>query len=81
MLIGKVIGNVWATRKDEGLVGMKLLIVKLKDGKEIVACDNIGAGVDDEVLVVIGSSARHLCDKQDSPIDSAIIGIIDQIEN
>ncbi|MGL4568911.1 MAG: EutN/CcmL family microcompartment protein [Fusobacteriaceae bacterium] len=81
MLIGNVIGNVWATRKDDGLIGMKLLIVKLSDNKEIIACDYIGAGNGDQVLVSTGSSARKVLERENSPIDAAIVGIIDQIDS
>lgn len=81
MLLGTVVGNIWATRKDDGLIGMKLLIVKLKNGDEIVACDYIGAGNGDEVLVSTGSSARKVLQREESPVDAAIVGIIDQIES
>ncbi|MGL6064112.1 MAG: EutN/CcmL family microcompartment protein [Fusobacteriaceae bacterium] len=81
MLIGTVIGNVWATRKDEGLIGMKLLVIMMKDGSEIVACDYIGAGKGDMVLISTGSSARKILTKDSSPIDASVIGIIDQIES
>lgn len=81
MLIGTVIGNVWATRKDEGLIGMKLLVILMKDGSEIVACDYIGAGKGDMVIVATGSSARKILTRDDAPIDASVIGIIDQIES
>lgn len=56
MKIGRVINNIWATRKDEGLIGVKLLIVQLldqpglKEGSIIVAGDIIGAGIGEKVL-------------------------------
>lgn len=80
MIIGRVVGNVWATRKCDVLNGLKFLIVKLEDGNKIIACDNIGAGVGDRVLVTQGSSARKTVTYQEVPIDAAIIGIIDGIE-
>ena len=65
MILGKVIGTIWATRKDEEMVGMKLQIVKhvdldykLKDSF-VVAVDTVQAGVGDIVLVASGSSARQ----------------------
>ena len=82
MLIGKVIGNVWATRKDPKLSGLKLMVVEIKDGsgaKNIVAADYIGAGIGDNVIVVSGSSARHVFDKE-TPVDATIVGIIDSLE-
>ena len=70
MILGKVIGTIWATRKDEAMVGMKLQIVKhvdldykLKDSF-VVAVDTVQAGVGDIVLVVSGSSARQTADLQ-----------------
>ena len=83
MIIGKVMGKVISTRKDPKLVGNKFLIVEpLGDfgfdaNNRIVAVDNIGAGVGEIVLVVTGSSARAICDKDNVPIDAAIVGIVD----
>lgn len=86
MIIGRVVGNVWATRKDEALTGLKLLVVKPldqytdKDLPTFVATDTIGAGVGEIVLVVKGSSARMALGRKDVPIDSTIVGIIDTVE-
>lgn len=77
MTIGRVVGNVWATRKADGLEGLKFMIVELSSGKKIVACDGVGAGVDDKVIVAQGSSARKVFSLENSPIDATIIGIID----
>ncbi|MEW9124616.1 MAG: EutN/CcmL family microcompartment protein [Thermotaleaceae bacterium] len=86
MYLGKVIGMVVATRKDETLVGKKLLIVQPVNpkeesiGKSEVAIDSVGAGVGELVLVSKGSSARLIFGEPNSPIDAAIVGIIDSIE-
>lgn len=86
MYIGKVIGNVVATRKDDNLVGKKLLVVEQTDtkgnplGKVEVAIDSVGAGTGEFVLVSKGSSARHIFGNPSSPIDAAIVGIIDSVE-
>ncbi len=86
MYVGKVIGNIVATRKDDSLVGKKLLIVEQTDtqgkplGKIEVAIDSVGAGSGEFVLVSKGSSARHVFGNPSSPIDAAIVGIIDSIE-
>ena len=86
MIVGKVIGNVWATRKDEGLNGMKLMVVRQLDPcsdaelDTLVAVDFIGAGFGDKVLVSSGSSARYAESSSDTPVDATIVGIIDQIE-
>ena len=86
MIIGRVIGNVWATRKEDSLNGHKLLVIKPVDFYSnteymtFVAVDKIGAGIGDKVLVVQGSSARKATDKIEAPVDAAIIGIIDEVE-
>ena len=86
MVLGKVIGNVWATRKDEKLVGIKLLIVRSVDldykEKEtfVVAADSVGAGVGEIVLYCTGSSARQTEISQDRPVDAVIMAIVDKLE-
>lgn len=83
MIIGEVIGNVWATRKEESLVGLKLLMVQTLDSSKsvIVAADRIGAGVGDRVLISVGSSARKVLDNPNNPLDASIVGIIDEMES
>ena len=84
MKIGKVISNIWATRKADSMTGVKLMIVQMMDrpdngqGKIIVAADLIGAGIGEKVLVTEGSSARQMPGFENSPIDAMIIGIIDE---
>lgn len=80
MVIGRVVGSVWATRKAENLSGLKFMIVELNTNDKIVACDGVGAGVGDRVIITKGSSARKVLDLDNSPIDAAIIGIIDEEE-
>lgn len=86
MIIGEVIGNVWATRKEEGLNGLKLLVIKPIDYSTgsylptLVAVDNIGAGTGEKVLVVKGSSARRALGREEVPIDAMVIGIIDVVD-
>lgn len=86
MEIGRVVGNLWATRKDEKLNGHKFLIVKFLQTKTeerpglFVAVDNAGAGVGDLVLVTKGGSARQSIGDLNVPIDAAIVGIVDSIE-
>ncbi len=82
MLVGKVVGSVVSTRKSEKLVGNKFMVVELAEqmggsGNQLVAIDNIGAGIGEFVLVATGSAARVGCDLADAPIDAAIVGIID----
>jgi len=86
MILGRVVGTVVATRKDERLDGFKLLIVQAvaPDGKakdsHVVAVDTVDAGVGELVLVVSGSSARMAAGCQDRPIDAAVAGIVDAVE-
>lgn len=82
MIIGRVIGSVVATRKNENLIGNKFMIVEVLEGadsskRRIVAIDNIGAGTGEIVLVATGSAARIGCGVPDSPVDAAIVGIVD----
>ncbi|MCB0213216.1 MAG: EutN/CcmL family microcompartment protein [Anaerolineae bacterium] len=84
MKIGKVIGNVVSTRKDEALVGFSLQIVEIqKPGTEeaegqVVAVDTVGAGVGDLVLMVVGGAAR-LALPHAAPVDATIVGVIDSV--
>lgn len=86
MIVGKVIGNVWATRKEEGLKGMKLMVVRQLDPATneeldtLVAVDFIGSGIGDRVIVSNGSSARYAGNSLDTPVDATIVGIIDEVE-
>lgn len=86
MQLGQVIGNVWATRKEEGLEGLKLLIVQPIDAhnepiqNHMVAADRIGAGVGDKVLVTRGGSSRYILKDRSIPLDAVIIGIVDSTE-
>ena len=83
MIIGKVIGSVVSTRKNENLVGSKFMIIEPTEGKKekIIAIDNIGAGIGEYVLGALGSAARIGCGREHAPIDAAIVGIIDDGTN
>ena len=83
MIIGKVVGSLFSTRKSEKLVGNKFMIVEPVEsmrntGSRLVAIDIIGAGIGEYVLVAQGRAARIGCDMADAPIDAAIVGIIDE---
>lgn len=86
MIVAKVVGNVWATRKEDSLQGMKLMIVRVVDPitdqlrNSFVAVDQVGAGVGEMVIVSTGSSARLAKLGRHSPIDAIIVGIIDQMD-
>ena len=86
MLFGTVVGQVWATRKDEGLVGMTFLVVRetALDGAPkdnfVVAADSVGAGVGETVLVAQGSSGRQTAITRDRAIDAVIMAIVDRVD-
>lgn len=86
MFLGKVIGTVWSTKKDENLVGAKFLIVRevtldLKDRERfVVAVDSVGAGEGEVVLVATGSSSRMTNFTKDKPVDAVIMGIVDKLD-
>jgi microcompartment protein CcmK/EutM len=86
MLLARVVGTVVATRKDQRLESHKLLVVRGMDpagkpeGNYLVALDTVDAGVGETVLVVNGSSARMASGMKDTPVDAAIVGIVDHIE-
>jgi ethanolamine utilization protein EutN len=83
MIIGIVTGNVWATRKEESLSGLKLMVVQRVDlvndslNESFVAVDCVGSGVGERVLVVNGSQARWATGVDNAPVDAAIVGILD----
>ena len=84
MQLARVIGDVVCTRKDESLVGIKLLVVQpLTPGREpagrpLVAVDAVGAGVGEEVFVVRGKEASFPFYPAEPPVDAGIVGIVDQ---
>jgi microcompartment protein CcmK/EutM len=83
MLLARVVGTVVATRKDEGLVGTKLLVIqpiradRSPTGKPLVAVDSVGAGVTEEVFYVRGREASFPFLPAEVPADAAIVGIVD----
>lgn len=84
MFIAKIVGNVVATRKEDSLIGYKLMIIQEMSsngnlGKEYVAADYVGAGIGELVLIATGSSVRVDSSKKNSTIDLAIIGIVDEL--
>ncbi len=84
MIIGRVTGSIVSTRKQDNLIGNKFMVIEplvaMGNGRgQLVAIDNIGAGIGEYVLVAQGSAARIGCGMPDAPIDAAIVGIIDDI--
>jgi ethanolamine utilization protein EutN len=86
LILGKVIGTVWSTRKDENLVGAKFLIVRHLDldykpkDATVIAVDSVGAGVGEIVIVAQGSSARQTTFTKNKPVDAVIMAIVDKLD-
>ena len=86
MLIAKVIGSAVASVKLDALKSSKLLVVSPADGSGVVngapflAVDLVGAGTGELVVVSQGSSARMAAGANTSPVDAAIIGILDSLQ-
>ena len=86
MILAQVLGTVVSTRKDAGLLSLKLLLVREVDaqfkptGNYVVAADAVGAGTDELVLVAQGSSARMTEVSREKPVDAVICGIVDAVE-
>jgi len=85
MILARVVGTVVATRKDPRLEGKKLLVLKpiSPEGKDesgyVVAVDTVSAGYRETVLAVSGSSARMAEGCKDRPVDTSIVGIVDNV--
>ena len=81
MVTARLIDNIWATRKADALNGCKLMLAEIIGGTragERLVVDMIGAGIGDRVLVTTGSSARRMMENDESPVDAAVTGIIDE---
>ena len=92
MFLAKVEGSVVATKKDQKMVGRKLLILRpmLVDDKDhtklrpgvntLIAVDSVGAGTGEIVMFCQGSSARLANGLKDAPVDAVIVGIVDTVD-
>jgi microcompartment protein CcmK/EutM len=86
MLLGKVIGTVVASQKEEEIKGLRLLLVRTVDADMaatkslVVAVDSVGAGVGEVVLFAQGSSARQTKQTENRPVDAVIMAIVDTVE-
>jgi microcompartment protein CcmK/EutM len=88
MILGRVIGTVVSSRKEDELAGLKFLLVKACDadgrlhtgaGGIVVAVDAVGAGIGEVVLYASGSSARQTKVTKDRPVDATIMAIVDHV--
>jgi len=86
MLMGKIVGTVVASRKDQELEGLRFMVVQVCDfkgeptGQTVVAADAVGAGEGEVVLFAQGSSARQTLQTHQRPCDATIMAIVDEIE-
>jgi carbon dioxide concentrating mechanism protein CcmL len=86
MILGKVVGTVVSTSKNDGIKGTRYLLIDKtnqrgeKKGDYIVALDLIGAGNDELVMISESTSARETQTTFNKPIDAIIVGIIDLID-
>lgn len=82
MMMGRVVGNVVSTRKQDALVGSKILEVQLIENQKdtdkfLIAIDSVGAGIGELVLITAGSSARLALQNTNAPVDAVVVGIVD----
>lgn len=87
MILAKVIGNVVSTRKEPKIEGIKFMLLEKINpttlqgsGDYIVAMDSVGAGIDEVVFYVAGSSSRMTAVTEGKPSDATIVAIVDAIE-
>ena len=86
MFLGKVIGNVWSTKKTPDLEGVRFLIVhpydldKAPTTNVVVVADRLGAGTGETVICAFGKAARTAIGNQDMSIEAAVIGIVDRVD-
>ncbi len=85
LFLGRVIGNVWATRKYESLHTFKLMFVqpinaeKENTGEPIIAVDTVGAGPGEIIYYITASEAVIPLPVDMAPVDASIVGIVDSI--
>ena len=85
MILGRVTGQLWGTRKCGRLSGQKLLVVKPERGAyrpradHLVAIDEVGAEIGQRVLVCIGAPGRWIAGDERTPVDAAVAAIVDEV--
>jgi len=86
MFFAKVIGTVWATRKDRSLESLKLQFIQPLNarreivGDPIVAVDTVGAGPGETVFYITAREATIPLPVEMAPVDASIVGIVDHID-
>ena len=86
MILGKIVGDIWSTKKTDKIHALRLLFVEPlgKDltpaGDVLIAADEIGAGIGEMVIVTQGAPAMQAFDREDLiPIDAVVVGIVDSL--
>jgi microcompartment protein CcmK/EutM len=87
VILGRVVGHVWAARKDPRLERAKLLVIRPHgfyepafETRYLVATDDVDAGVGDDVVVCLGKPARWSAGGENTPVDAAVLGIVERID-
>jgi len=90
MFLGRVVGEVWATRKVAGLEGLRPLVIAPLDERRdpaapkvtpVIAADPLGADLEQRVVVAFGKAARVACGGDgDYPFEAAVVGIVDDFD-
>ena len=87
MVLGRVVGQLVSTQKNRNFHGVKLMLVQPLEadstpcGTPVLAIDSVGAGVGERVLLVLdGRAAQDALGRKPSPVDAAIVGIVDAVE-
>lgn len=86
MKLGRIVGTVVSTRKDEKIESLKLYVVRdlsmsIQDKDSfVVAADTVGAGLGEVVLYASGSSARQTDMTDGRPVDASVMAIVDTID-
>ena len=86
MIYARVVGTIWATRKDPLIEGLPPMVVDRIDldgkplGNPLIAVDTVSAGVGEAVLVAQGSSARQTAATDNKPVDAVVMAIVDSWE-
>ena len=87
MILGRVMGQVWATRKSPRLGGCKLLLVRPltwfrpdHPTGHVVAVDPVGAEVGQDVIVCLGQPARRVLGDGRMPVEASVAAIVDRVE-
>jgi microcompartment protein CcmK/EutM len=86
MRLGRIVGTVVSTQKDEKIVGLQLYVVRdlsldMSDKSSfVVAADSVGSGIGEVVLYASGSSARQTSSTEKRPVDHCVMAIVDEYD-